>query len=50
MKNLWHSGILSDNLRDEVGDCNDNLKAVTEKVDPTHMGVIINKKNIVTMT
>ena len=32
-KNLNHSRILSENLRDEVGDCSDNLKAVAEKVD-----------------
>ena len=25
MKNLRRSGILSDNLHDEVGDCSDNL-------------------------
>ena len=47
MKNLRCSGILSDNLRDEVGDRSDNLKVVAEKVDPTHMSVII--KNIITM-
>ena len=49
-KNLTRSGILSDNLSDEVGDCSDNLIVVTEKVDPTHTSVIINKHNIVTIT
>ena len=34
-KNLKLSGILSDNLRDEVRDCGDNLRAVAKKVDPT---------------
>ena len=43
MKNLWRNGILSDNLRDEVGDCIDKIKAVSKKVDPTHMSIIINK-------
>ena len=42
-KNLRHSGILSDNLRDKVGDHSENLKAVAEKVDPTHMNIIIKK-------
>ena len=50
MKNLRHSGILRENLHDEVDDCSDNLKAVTEKVDPTHTSVIINKHNILTLT
>ena len=49
-KNLRRSGILSDNLHDEMGDCSDNLKVVAEKVDPTHKSVIINKHNVVTMT
>ena len=40
----------SDNLYDEVGDYSDNLKAVAEKVDPTHTSVIIKKHNILTMT
>ena len=50
MKNLRRSRILSDNLRDEVGDYSDNLRVVVEKVDLTHTSVIINKHNIVTMT
>ena len=49
-KNLRHSGILSGNLRDEVGDCSDNLRAVVEKIDPTNTSIIINKHNIITMT
>ena len=49
-KNLRCSGILSDNLRDEMCDCSDKLREVAKKVDPTHMSVIINKHNIVTMT
>ena len=50
MKNLWHSRVLSDDFRDEVGDCSDNLKAITQKVDPTHTSIVINKHNIVAMT
>ena len=49
-KNLRHSRILNDNLCDEVGDCSDNLRAIVEKVDPTHTSLIINKHNIVTIT
>ena len=49
-KNLRHSGILSYNLCDEVGDCSDNPKAVVEEVDQTHKSVIINKHNRVAMT
>ena len=26
MKNLWRNGVLSDDFRDEVGDCSDNLR------------------------
>ena len=48
-KNLRCSGILSDNLHDEVGDCSDNFRIVVEKVDPTHLSVIISKHNIVRM-
>ena len=50
LKNLRRSRILSDNLRDKVGDCSDNLKAVTKKVDLTHTSVIINKHNVVMVT
>ena len=50
MKNLRRSEILSDNLCGEVGDCSDNLRVVVEKVDPTHMSVIMTKHNIITMT
>ena len=50
MKNLRRSGILSDNLRDKVGDHSANFRAVVEKVDQTHTSVIINKHNIITMT
>ena len=49
MKYLKYSRILSENLRDGVGDHKDNLKAVAQKVDPTHKSVIINKHNIVAM-
>ena len=49
-KNFRHSGILSDNLRDEEGDCSDNHRAVAKNIDPTHTSVIIKKHNIVTMT
>ena len=35
--------ILSDNLHDEVGDHNDNLKVIVAKVDPTHTHIIIKK-------
>ena len=41
MTNLWPIEILSDNFRDEVGDHSDNLKAIVEKVDPTHTVVVI---------
>ena len=50
IKNLCCSGILSDNLCDEVGDLSDNLREIAEKVDPTHIGVVIYKHNIVVMT
>ena len=40
--NLRRSEIFSDNLRDQVGDCSDNIRAVSKKVDPTHTSVIIN--------
>ena len=50
MKNHWCSEVLSDNLRDEVGDCSDNLRAIKEKVDQTHTSVVINKHAIVAMT
>ena len=50
MNNLRCSGILSDNFRDEVGDRSDNLRVVVEKVDPTHMSVIINKHDILAVT
>ena len=49
-KNLKFSGILSNNLCDELDDCSDNLRAVIEKIYPTHMSVIINKHNIIKMT
>ena len=49
-KNLRHRGILSDNLLGKVGECNDNLRAIVEKVEPTHTSVIINKHNILMMT
>ena len=50
MKNLWCSGVLSDNIRDEVGDCSDNLMAIAEKLDQTHTSVVIKKHGIVGMT
>ena len=49
-KNIWHSGVLSDDFRDEVGDCSENLRAITEKIDPTHTSIVINKHDIVAMT
>ena len=45
-KNLRHSRILSDNLRDEMGDYSDNLKAVPVKVDPTYTSVVDKSKII----
>ena len=50
MENLWHSGVLSGNLYDEVGDCSDNLRVIAQKVDPTHTSVVINNNDIVAMT
>ena len=50
MKNLWRSGVLSDDFRDEVGDCSDYLKTIIEKVDPTHTSIVINEHDIVAMT
>ena len=50
MKNFRRSEILSDNLRDEVGDHSDNLIENTEKVYQTHTNLVINKHNIVAMT
>ena len=50
MQNLGHSGVLSDDFRDEVGGCSDNLRAIAEKVDPTHTSIAINKHDIVVMT
>ena len=47
--NLRRSGILSDNLCDEVGDYSDNLKVIVEKVDRTHTSDFINKYDIVSM-
>ena len=38
------------NLCDEVSDCSENLRAIVEKVDPTHTTVVINKHDIVAMT
>ena len=49
-ENLRHSGILSNNLCDEVGDRSDNLKVIAEEVDSTHTSVVINKYYIVAMT
>ena len=43
-KNLWHSGVFSDNFRDEVVDCSDNLRAIAEKVDPTHTSIMKRKE------
>ena len=50
IKNLRYIKILSNNLHNEVGDCNDNLKAIAYKVDPIHTGIVINKHNIIVMT
>ena len=50
MKNLQRIQILSNNLCEEVSDPNDNLRVITEKIDPTHMGVVINKHDIVATT
>ena len=41
-KNLWRSGVLSDNFYDEVGDCSDNLRAISKKVDPTYTSIVDN--------
>ena len=49
-KNLWRSGVLSDDFGDEVGDCSDNLRVTAEKVDPTHTSIVINEHDIVAMT
>ena len=48
-KILWHSGILSDNLVDEVDDCSDNLRPIAEKVDPTHTSIVNKKHDIMAM-
>ena len=40
-KNFWRSEILSNNFHDEVGDCKDNLTAIVEKANPTHMSVAV---------
>ena len=50
MKNLWCSGVLSNDFCDEVGDCSDNLRAFAEKIDPTHTSIVINKYDVVAMT
>ena len=49
-KNLSCSGILSNYLRDEVGDYSDNLKVITKQVDPTHTSGVIKKHDIIAMT
>ena len=41
---------ISDNLHHEVGDHSDNLRAIVEKIDPTHASEVIIKHNIVAMT
>ena len=48
-KNLRRNTILSDYLCDAMGARSDNLKAIVEKVDPTHMSVVIKKHDIVVM-
>ena len=50
MKNLWRSGVVSEDFLDEVGDCSENLRAIVEKVDPTHTSIVINEHDIVAMT
>ena len=49
-KNHWRSRILSDDFHDEVGDRSDNVRVIVDKVDPTCIGVIINKHDIVEIT
>ena len=49
-KNLRHNTILSDNLFNQVGDSNHNLRVIADKVDPTHMSVIFNNHDIIEIT
>ena len=49
MKNLRCNEILSDNIRDEKDDRTENLRVITEKVDPIHTSVTIDKQDIMTM-
>ena len=50
MENLWRSVILSDNLCHELCDHSDNLRAIADTVDSTHMSLVINKHNTTAMT
>ena len=50
MEKFWPSRISNDKLCDEVDDHRDNLRAISQKVDPTHMSVVTNKQDILAMT
>lgn len=49
-KDLRHSDVLGNNFGDEVGVHGGKLRTVTKEINLAHMGVVINKNNVIVIS